>query len=424
MKNILNFLIKINKLKEVPKTGWVLMKVKNPETIADHVFRVAIASWLLGEKKKLNIEKAIKIALSHDLCEVYAGDSTPFFYWEGLDRDKKKDEEILLKGTRLSKEEKEKRGKIKLTKEKKALSKLIKSLNPELKGEILSTWFHYEKRISKEGRFVKQIDRIETLLQSIEYFGTQKNKGGTSWWEGTEEIVEDPLLLEFLKVTQKKFYGKAPRGYKKQKELENILDFLLEIGKLKRTSRLYWTIRGIKSPETVAGHIFTLSLMAWIFGRDKKLKLNMEKLLKMALCHELTAVYTGDTTPYDEILPRSSKKREEILKRCPRLLKSKKTRIFLKNYKEEKKALQKLTLKLRPSLKKEIIQLWEEYRTRSSPEGHFLSQLNTFAVLFQALLYREKDKRFSTVPLWEWVFEISDNPTSFELIKVLKKRFG
>ena len=271
MKNTLNFLIKINKLKEIPKTGWVLMKVKNPETIADHIFRVAIASWLLSEKKKLNIEKAIKIALSHDLCEVYAGDSTPFFYWEGLDRDKKKDEEILLKGTRLSKEEKEKRGKTKLTKEKKALSKLIKSLKPELKREILSAWFHYEKRISKEGRFVKQIDRIETLLQSIEYFGTQKNKGGTSWWEGTEEIVEDPLLLGFLKVIQKKFYGQVSGGYKKQKELENILDFLLEIGKLKRTPRLYWTIRGVKNPETVSGHIFTLSLMAWLFGRDKKL---------------------------------------------------------------------------------------------------------------------------------------------------------
>ena len=80
MKERLEFLIKTNKLKEMPRTGWVLMGERNPEMIAEHTFRVCVAAWLLGKKKKLNIERLIKIALSHDLCEIYAGDMTPFFY--------------------------------------------------------------------------------------------------------------------------------------------------------------------------------------------------------------------------------------------------------------------------------------------------------------------------------------------------------
>jgi hypothetical protein len=118
MENNLNFLIEIHKLKETPRTGWVLMKVKNPETIAEHIFQTAFLAWLLGREKGLNVGKIIKIALSHDLCEVYAGDRTPFFYWDNLNRDIKEDEKILLKGIRLSKEEKEKRAREKSEKEK------------------------------------------------------------------------------------------------------------------------------------------------------------------------------------------------------------------------------------------------------------------------------------------------------------------
>ena len=55
---------------------------------------------------------------------------------------------------------------------------------------------------------MRQVDRIETLVQAIEYFGTKKETGGTSWWESTEEVVEDPLFLDFLKIIQERFYHK------------------------------------------------------------------------------------------------------------------------------------------------------------------------------------------------------------------------
>ena len=421
MNNSLNFLIEVQKLKEIPRTGWVLMKVKNPETIAEHIFQAAFSGWLLGREKKLNVERMIKILLAHDLCEVYAGDATPFFYWEGLNREKEEDEKILLRGIRLSKKEKEERGKEKFEKEKNSLLKLLSFLKPELKDEIFSLWLTYEKKISEEGKFAKQLDRIMTLLQAIQYFGPEETSGGTSWWELTEEIVEDELLLEFLKVIQKRFYGKV-KNYKKNRKLEAILEFILDIGKLKRMPRLYWTLRGIKNPETVAGHVFSLTIMAWIFGKEKK-GLSQEKLLKMALSHELSAVYTGDTTPYDRILPKDEKERKEVLKKMIRLSRKEKKWIFLADYKKEKKALEKLTKRLDSSLKKEILELWHDYRTRSSPEAKFLSQLNILAVLLQGLLYEKEYKEFTASPLWEWSFENCADEICLSLMDEMKKKF-
>ena len=422
MKEKLNFLIKINKLKETPRTGWVLRNVKNPETIAEHIFRVAIASWILSAKRGLNVKRAIKVALSHDLCEVYAGDVTPFFYYINLPKDKKKRKEVLKKWVRLSKKEKEKRGKKKFEKEKKGLLRLIKNLKPKLRRDIFSNWFDYEKGVSKEGRFVKQVDKIETLIQAVEYFGSGKDTPVVGWWEEIEEITEDALLLDFLKIIQKKFYRKKIKISKENQDLENILEFLLDIGKLKKMPRMYWVIREVKNPETVAGHIFTLVLMAWVFGSEKEKKYNIEKLLKMALCHEISAVYTGDTTPYDDILPKDKKKRRKLLERWTRLSKKEKTKKFIKDYQNEKKALEKLTNKLDRGFKKEIIQLWDEYRTRSTPEGYFLSQLNVLAVLLQALSYEEK-KSFLAAPIWEWAFEKCDDKICFQFFDEIKRKF-
>jgi putative hydrolase of HD superfamily len=422
MKNKLTFLIQIQKLKEFPRTGWVLRKVKNPETIADHMFRVAMINWLLGREATLNVNKLIPMGLFHDFCEVYAGDVTPFFYFvKNLPKDKKERESFLRKYVRLSKFQKESLGKKKYNLEKYSLLKLLKLLNSREKKEIFTLWLSFEKKLSKEGSFAYQLDKIETLIQAIEYFGTKKGSLAESWWEESEEIVHHPLLLEFLKIIQKKFYGKVEKNKRKAK-LESILDFILEIRKLKRMPRLYWILRGIENPETVAGHIFTVAVMAWVFGNEKP-KLDRDKLLKMALCHELSAVYTGDTTPYDRILPKDESKRKEILKKMIRLSKRKKEWIFISDYKTEKAALEKLTQKLDHLMKKEIIQLWHEYRTKSSPEAKFLSQLNILAVLLQGLIYEKRYKNFTAFPLWEWAFENCDDEICVSLMEEMKKKF-
>jgi putative hydrolase of HD superfamily len=416
MKNILNFLIEVSKLKRIPRTGWVWLGVKEPETIAEHTFRMAIAAWVLAYNKNLRIDKIIKTALFHDICEVYAGDITPYFGL--LPEDEKKRYEVLKRWVRLPRKEKEKRAKEKFKIEKSSLLKLIKNLDIKPKEEILTSWLDFEKRISREGRFVKQVDKIETMLQAIEYFGTGEDTPVIGWWEEVEELVEDPDLLKFLKVIEKKIYRK-PRKIEDSKELEGILDFILKVGKLKGKKRKELIFGWTGDFDTVANHTFMLTLSALIFSKKLDLKLDEKKLLKMALSHELSEVYSKEKT----LFPFWYKKENENFNKWIRLSKKEKKARFIKDYKRKKRALKKLVKCLPKTLRKEIIDLWENFKTCKSKEGNFLSQVYAIETLLEALQRWKENKKFPIHPLWEWTLEIVDQPQLLEFCEIMKERF-
>lgn len=169
MKNILNFLLEVNKLKGKERRGWLIHQIKNPETVAEHIFHLTVLVWVLGKKKKnLNLERAIKMALIHDLCEVYAPDLTP--YDPLLPKNKKKMIEILKRWPKFTPALKIKKEKEKFAAENKALNKLVAKLPKHLKKEIKILWLDFSKGLTKEGRFVRQADKIVNFLQGIEYW--------------------------------------------------------------------------------------------------------------------------------------------------------------------------------------------------------------------------------------------------------------
>lgn len=209
MKDILNFLIEVGKLKNKKRRGWVLRGIKNPETIAAHTFRTTLMAWILHNKnykRKVDINKIIKMSLIHDICEVYAGDTTP--YDKILPKNKKKWKKIIDNWPRLSKEKKKKIFREKYKKENAALKKIILKLPISLKKEIGNLWDDYEKGLTREGRFIRQVDRVENLLQALEYWEKDKKFAIESWWIQIEELVDDPTLLEFLQELEKKFHRK------------------------------------------------------------------------------------------------------------------------------------------------------------------------------------------------------------------------
>jgi putative hydrolase of HD superfamily len=204
MQNILNFLIEAGKLKRKKRRGWVVHQVKNPETTAEHIFHLAILVWALGKMKKLNLERAIKIALMHDLCEVYAPDLTP--YDPLLPKDKKKITETLKRWPKFTLALKRKKEKEKSKMESQALNKLISKLPKNLKMEIRNSWLDYENGLTKEGRFVKQADKIANLLQGMEYWKKYGKIQHKLWMRWIKEIIDDPVLINFIKEVEKKFY--------------------------------------------------------------------------------------------------------------------------------------------------------------------------------------------------------------------------
>ncbi|MEM1008275.1 MAG: HD domain-containing protein [Myxococcota bacterium] len=71
----------ISSLKHVPRTGWALRGVPNPESVAAHSFGVGLWAWWLfqrhPQKQILSLEKILLLALLHDLPEAGIGDLVP-----------------------------------------------------------------------------------------------------------------------------------------------------------------------------------------------------------------------------------------------------------------------------------------------------------------------------------------------------------
>jgi len=204
MKNILDFLIEVGKLKRKKRRGWMIHQIKDPETTSEHIFHLAILAWVLGKLKKLNLEKVIKIALIHDLCEVYAPDLTP--YDPLLPKDRKKIVEVLRRWPEFTPALKKKKEREKSKMESKAFNKLISKLPKDLKIEIKNLWLDFEKGLTKEGRFVKQADKVTNLLQGLEYWKKYGRIQHKLWMRWIKEIIDDPVLVKFLKEIERKFY--------------------------------------------------------------------------------------------------------------------------------------------------------------------------------------------------------------------------
>jgi len=417
MKELLNFFIEVGKLKGRERKGIAFYGVKNPETTAEHTFRMAIVGWFFARTEHLNVEKVLKMILIHDLCEVYAGDITPY---DGLlPKDKDERFKFVRRWPRLSEKKKKTRYLRKFKKEKESLQRLIKNLSPKEKKEILDYWQDYEFGNSKEGRFVRQIDRTENLIEAFNCWQRDKNFPTLPWWEHADQVIDDPVIQKFLKVIELKELGK--KQTKKDHLNENLLVFFSELEKLKDMPRRGWVINDIKNPESIASHIFRASIMAWILGN--KQKINIERVLKTALIHDICEVYAGDTTPYDSLLPKDDKKRKALMKTWPRLSDIEKKKLQEKKFKKEKSALEKITKNLPRDLSNEIKHLWFDYEKGLTKEGRFFKQADRLENFLQAMEYREKYKKPPKEPWWEWAKEYFDDPISLEFIEELAKKF-
>ncbi|MFH1967980.1 MAG: HD domain-containing protein [bacterium] len=207
MKNLIRFFNRVGDLKEMPRRGWVINDIKNPESISDHIFRASLMAWILGSKKGgLKIERLLKMALIHDLCEIYAGDTTP--YDSVLPKNAKKRKEFMKKWPRFSNVQKIKLSNQKHKKEEKALDKLLLDLPANLKKEIKNLWMDYEKGLTPEGRFFKQTDRLENFLQATEYWKKYKKPPQGPWWEWAREFFDDSSSLDFIEEMAKQFHKK------------------------------------------------------------------------------------------------------------------------------------------------------------------------------------------------------------------------
>ncbi len=156
----------IGRLKEVPRTGWLDrgIPVEETESVADHTFGVALLAWLLAPAE-LDRARVVELALLHDLAESAVGDATPYDRetLSTLDPDTRRNwlnqRHIRSDEQRIAKH----------AKETDAIEELAKTLPADRQALLLQRWAELSARSTLESRFVKEMDILETWLQSRRY---------------------------------------------------------------------------------------------------------------------------------------------------------------------------------------------------------------------------------------------------------------
>ena len=80
-------------------------------------------------------------------------------------------------------------------------------------------------------------------------------------------------------------------------QAEWLIEFLEKPGKLKSGPRHCITPEGVR--ETVAGHCWRVSLMAWLL-KEELPDVDMEKVIHMCLLHDLGEAVTGDIPAFEK----------------------------------------------------------------------------------------------------------------------------
>lgn len=142
---MLRFFHLAGRLKETARAGWGLRGIGDPESVADHTFRVCLLALVLSRRAEppLDRERCLALALVHDLAECIVGDITPY---DGI-----------------STGEKHRR-------EGEAMARFAGMLGDD---ELPRLWEEYQAGETPEARFVKDLDKLETVLQAAEYEGAR-----------------------------------------------------------------------------------------------------------------------------------------------------------------------------------------------------------------------------------------------------------
>jgi putative hydrolase of HD superfamily len=169
-----------------------------------------------------------------------------------------------------------------------------------------------------------------------------------------------------------------------------LFDFFYLVLELKKVPRKGWKSKvSIEHPESVADHSYGTAIMAMVLSDLQKL--DTQKILKMALLHDLAETIIGDFMP------------EEISKE------SKNT--------SERDAMKEILSKLPINIAEEYDEIWQEYLQANTKESILLHDVDKMEMAIQAVKYSSEG--FSNEKLNLFVDSAKKEIKSKELLDML-----
>ncbi|KAL6711005.1 hypothetical protein ACN47E_006880 [Coniothyrium glycines] len=154
----------LERLKTTKRAGWRRFGINDCESISDHMYRMSILTMMAPSSisSKLDILKCCRMALIHDMAESLVGDITPVDPVSKTEKNRRETETMDYICTNL-------------------LGKFNGGMNGH---DVRKIWQEYEDSETPESLFVHDIDKIELLLQMVEYERTsqcEKDLGEFTW---------------------------------------------------------------------------------------------------------------------------------------------------------------------------------------------------------------------------------------------------
>jgi putative hydrolase of HD superfamily len=180
--------------------------------------------------------------------------------------------------------------------------------------------------------------------------------------------------------------------------LEQQIRFIVEIDKLKSIIRRTYLIDGSRN-ENTAEHSWHISVMAMLLAEYANEPVDVLKVLKMTLIHDIVEIDAGDTFVYDAEAGLDKAERERV-------------------------AADRLFSLLPPDQASEFRALWDEFEERRSAEARFAAALDRFvpqlcnfygntggswkehAITHSQVIAKNQSMGDGAATLWEWTQEL------------------
>jgi putative hydrolase of HD superfamily len=169
---LLRFFHLAGRLKDTPRAGWALRGISAPESVAEHSWRIALLALVLAPRLQPPVDAArcISLALVHDLAESLVGDITPY--------------DQVPPGEKRRRED--------------AAMRELAALAGD--DSLAALWREYDDAETPEARFVKELDKLETVLQAAEYeqHGDAAPGALHEFWSNAGARVTSPVTRALL----------------------------------------------------------------------------------------------------------------------------------------------------------------------------------------------------------------------------------
>ena len=169
---LLDLLLEVQNLDRIPRIGYALSGVSDPESVSEHTLHVAFLVWVLGDHiPDLDRLRALEIAMVHDLAELRIGDFP------------RTASRYLPEGA-------------KPAAEAAAIDEILAPLTPRMRA----LWEEYRNAETLEARLVKSCDKLQMMLK-VYLYESQGSRGLARFWDNPENFPDGgfPLIEQLFK---------------------------------------------------------------------------------------------------------------------------------------------------------------------------------------------------------------------------------